>query len=92
MAIALRNLATLPVRNGAITILSSNPLALQALNRPKHQLGQWNIRQIYKSARKLRDRGNQIFTIWALAVVWLESRGDAISVDLSPETNNRCRG
>lgn len=32
---ALWNLAALPIRNRVINILSSNPLALQAINHPK---------------------------------------------------------
>jgi ribonuclease HI len=39
IATALRNLVELPIRNRVITILSSNLLALQALNRPRQQLG-----------------------------------------------------
>jgi ribonuclease HI len=67
MAIALRNLAELLVRNRVITILSSNLSALQALNRPRQQSGQWNICQIYKTAHKLRLEGNQIFALWVPA-------------------------
>ena len=60
---ALWNLAALPIRNRIINILSSNLLALQAINHPKQQLGQTYINQIYKLAGKLMDMDNQILAI-----------------------------
>jgi hypothetical protein len=61
---ALRNLATLPIRNRVINILSSNLSALQVINHPMQQSGQTYINQIYKSVGKLTDQDNQILAIW----------------------------
>jgi hypothetical protein len=64
---ALQNLAALPIRNRVINILSSNLLAPQPINHSKQQSGQTYINQIYESAGKLRDMGNQIYAIWTPA-------------------------
>jgi hypothetical protein len=61
---ALQSLATLPLRDRVITILSSNLGALQAINCPKQQSGQSLIQQIYKATSKLKADGNQVFTVW----------------------------
>jgi hypothetical protein len=64
---ALQYLAALPIRNRVITVLSSNLSALQAINHPRQQSGQSYICQIYESANRLKETGNQVFAIWAPA-------------------------
>jgi hypothetical protein len=63
----LQYLAALQIRHRVITILSSNLSVLQVINHPKQQSGQSHICQIYKSADRLKETGNQVFAIWAPA-------------------------
>jgi hypothetical protein len=57
IAIALENIVG-RFHNAKITILSSNLSALQAIRRPKHQSGQYILRQICEFASKLKAEGN----------------------------------
>ena len=67
VATALRNLSDLPLQNRVITVLSSNLSLLQVINSPKQQSGQSYISQIYASAHRLQETGNQVFAIWTPA-------------------------
>jgi hypothetical protein len=67
VAITLQNLASLPLKNRVIVILSSNLSLLQAINSPRQQSAQSYLCQIYKSTYKLKKTGNQVVAIWAPA-------------------------
>ena len=62
VARALQNLSTLPspVKNRAITILSSNLSLLQVISNPMQQSGQSYICQIYTATHRLAQAGNLV--------------------------------
>lgn len=61
VAMALRVLA-IDVQHRQITVLSSNLSALQAIEKPKHQSGQYILKEIYSSVNKLKRKGNRVAT------------------------------
>jgi hypothetical protein len=50
-----------------ITIFISNQAAILVINRPKQQLGQHSITQIYETVRKLKEGRNRILLRWVPA-------------------------
>jgi hypothetical protein len=87
---ALRNLATLSIRNRVIVILSSNLSALQAISKPRQQSGQFYICQIYRSTNTLQVTGNRVFAIWTPANNEMALRAQAKA--MARKATESCRG
>ena len=63
IAMALKN--TPPsISHRHVTVISRNLSALAAIKQPRQQSGQDIIRQIYQSAKLLKQRGNSVNLVW----------------------------
>ena len=47
-----------------VTVITRNLSALAVIRQPRQQSGQDIIRQIYQSAKLLKQRGNSVYFMW----------------------------